>query len=346
MPNWIGDVVMATPILEDLRKLYPKAEITAMCFYPTATLLEKDPNIDEIFSFTTYGIFTRHTERRNIVKKLQRGRYDIGILLTNSFSSAWIFWQGRIKKRIGYRGNFRTFLLTDPLSYSIHHLQQHQVITYKLLLSPLSAPLSTEGPKLYLAPEEIENAQNALQSYSIPKTATLLGIHAGASYGSAKCWLPERFTSVATALLQQDPSLFILFFGDATTLPLVKSICQTLPSRAINIAGATSIRELMALISLCHAFLSNDSGPMHIADAFGIPTIALFGSTSAEMTRPYNGGVVIQKNVPCSPCFQRICPTDFRCMKQIEVEEVYLAVLKALQKKLPSHETMAQKNPT
>ena len=100
-----------------------------------------------------------------------------------------------------------------------------------------------------------------------------------------------------------------------------------MPERVINLAGKTSLRELMALISQCAVFLTNDSGPMHIASALGIPLLALFGSTSAVRTGPYNGGKVIHKHVACSPCYQRVCPIDFRCMKHISTEEVYQELL-------------------
>jgi heptosyltransferase-2 len=111
---------------------------------------------------------------------------------------------------------------------------------------------------------------------------------------------------------------------------MIKEICKNLPERAVNLAGLTSIRELMALISVCTAFLTNDSGPMHLAAAMNIPLVALFGSTDEIVTGPYMHGEVIHKHVSCSPCFQRVCPIDFRCMKNIEVREVATAIKKAL----------------
>jgi len=337
MPNWLGDIVMATPVLEDLRKAFPKAEITAMCRRPGCAILEEDPHIDELFCFDKCGAFARREERRNCVQKLVKGGYDIGILLTNSFSSAWLFWQGKVAERIGYSDHFRRLFLSKSLRSK--GKEQHQVITYKELLQPLGIPLSNTKTQLYVKQSEMEQAREVLQSYRIPPDAVILGVNPGASYGSAKCWLPSRFELVAKRLLEEDPSLYILFFGDSATSPLIKEICSNLPSRAINLAGLTSIRELMAMISLCHGFLTNDSGPMHIASAFGIPLVALFGSTDELVTGPYNGGKVIRKNVECSPCFQRTCPLDFRCMKGIHVNEVYEEVKKALSHR-KNHEKM------
>ena len=115
--------------------------------------------------------------------------------------------------------------------------------------------------------------------------ARLVGINPGAAYGSAKCWLPERFRQVTEKLLKHE-NIQIVYFGDSVTQPLVKEICQGLPSRVINLAGVTTLRQLASLIKLCDVLLTNDSGPMHIAAAVGTPLVALFGSTNEIATGP------------------------------------------------------------
>ncbi|MEN9343727.1 MAG: putative lipopolysaccharide heptosyltransferase [Chlamydiota bacterium] len=329
MPNWIGDLVMATPILADLRRAYPQAEITAMCRAPMCELLQEDPHIDELFCFSRSSPFSRRKERRNVIKKLKNGKYDVGILLTHSFSSAWWFWVGGVKRRIGYRSNMRSWLLTDPLSFPENLNRQHLVATYKQLLQPLDIALSSTPPCLYLKESEKEEARELLAEFKIPKGSTIVGINPGATYGSAKCWLKERFQEVAEKLLK-DPTIHVVFFGDTSTAPLVREICSHLPSRTVNLAGKTSLRELTALISLCTLLLTNDSGPMHIADAVETPLIALFGSTSDTVTGPYRKGTVIHKHVSCSPCYERVCPIDFRCMREISASEVYDAIMNQL----------------
>ena len=150
----------------------------------------------------------------------------------------------------------------------------------------------------------------------------MIGINPGAAYGSAKCWPPERFKALALRLLLEKET-YVVFFGDASTASLVKEICQGLPDTAINLAGVTSLRELACLIKDCDLLITNDSGPMHMGAAFDTPMIALFGSTDDRLTGPYGQETaVINKRVSCSPCFKRVCPIDFRCMKQIGVEEV------------------------
>lgn len=329
MPNWIGDFVMATPILSDVRRAFPKASITAMCRVGVCQLLEMDPNINEIFCFSKTSGFNRRDSRRDLIEKIRQGKYDLGILLTNSFSSSWWFYRGHVFYRIGYRGNFRSFLLTHPIRPPDQLRKQHLVKTYKMLLCVLGIPISETAPRLYLADQEIRAAQELLKQQGVQKGDILIGINPAATYGSAKCWLPERFTEVAHKLLQNE-KVRLVFFGDQESIPLIKSICRTLPSRAINLAGLTSLRELVSLISLCRVFLSNDSGPMHIADALNVPVVALFGSTSEIVTGPFSQRRVIHKYATCSPCYKRSCPIDFRCMKAIEVEEVYQQVLQAL----------------
>jgi heptosyltransferase-2 len=329
MPNWIGDLVMATPVLTDLRKAFPSAHITAMSRSPVCELLKEDPQINEVFCFHRTSQFSRRSERRDVVDKLRKGSYDFGLLLTHSLSSAWLFWEGRVKRRVGYRGGFlRSLLLTDPVPERPG--EEHLVVTYKRLLeTSLGLTPSSSLPRLFLTASEKTGAEQTMRQLGIPKGIQIVGINPGAAYGSAKCWLPERFQEVARRLLARDKTA-VIFFGDAATTPLVKEICQSLPPQAVNLAGLTSIRELAALISQCTVLLTNDSGPMHIATAVGTPVVALFGSTNASITGPYGGGAVIHKPVPCSPCYRRTCPIDFPCMKQIEVDEVVQEIVNNL----------------
>jgi len=335
MPNWLGDCVMGTPILTDLRKRYPKAEITAMCQANVAELFEKDPDVDELFRFSrSKGLIHRISER-NIVAKLKKGRHDLGILLTNSFSSAWRFKQGGVKNILGFRADMRLMLLDHPISFPENVKEQHLVLTYKEQLKPLGVEISETMPRLYVSDDEIRGAWDFVKRFDIDPSCNILGVNPGAAYGSAKCYPPERFSEVAKNLIDAHPKNVVIFFGDGSHKELTNSICQGLGKRVINLAGQTSIRELLALIKTCDAFLTNDSGPMHIADSLDVPLVALFGSTSPIATGPYRQSQnIIQKKVPCSPCFKRVCPIDFPCMKKISSREVTDAVLGKLSNKL------------
>jgi len=211
MPNWIGDLIMATPILTDLREAFPKASITAMCRRPLCALLEKDDAIDELFCFAKpSNDFVRRQELRDIIAKIEAGKYDLGILLTNSFSSAWWFWQGKVKRRIGYSAHFRRLLLTDPLRFPRE--KEHAVDSYKRLLIPLGVPPSKSAPRLYVGKKEIEESKQLLYQRGFVSGKKLIGINPGASYGSAKCWPPERFRALALKLLERSDAHIVFFW--------------------------------------------------------------------------------------------------------------------------------------
>jgi heptosyltransferase II len=332
MPNWLGDLVMATPVLHDVRQKWPEASITAMCQGHVGNLLTHDPNLNEIYSFKKPSGWIHRSQHHEIIHALRHGEYDLGILLTNSFSSAWWFWRGDVANRIGFASNLRSLLLDKAVPFPPNKEKQHLVLTYKTLLEPLGIPLSSTSPALYVSDKEKESAKNllALEGYHAD-SQILVGINPGAAYGSAKCWLPDRFQSVTQKLLE-NPKIVVAYFGDQAGAPLVHDICKDFGSRVINFAGKTNLRELMALIQACAVMLTNDSGPMHIAAALKVPLVALFGSTSDVKTGPYGGGIVIHKHVECSPCYKRVCPIDFKCMKRIEVDEVYQAILKQIAK--------------
>lgn len=322
MPNWLGDIVMASPVLSDLREHYPNARITAMCQAPLAQVLEKDPNIDELFAFRRPSGWIHHVYHGEVIGALRKGQYDLGILLTNSLSSAWNFWRGGVQNRLGYVGHWRRYLLDKAVEWPVNRETQHLVKTYKQLLGPLGIPLSESRPRLYVADDELAAARQLLRSHGVTEQHIVIGVNPAAAFGTAKCWLPSRFRHVTQQLLQ-NPLVRVVYIGDHKGKDLISKICVGLPDRVVNLAGKTNLRQLMAVIQSCSIFLSNDSGPMHIAAAVGTPLVALFGSTNEVTTGPYKHGTVIHKHVECSPCYKRECPIDFRCMTRIETQEVY-----------------------
>lgn len=324
MPNWLGDAVMATPILKDIRSFYQNAHITVICHEAIGDLLEHSPSIDAFLLFSRKKKNERK-EIKRIIETLRAGTFDLGVLLTNSFSSAWWFFRGNIRFSIGYARHYRSPLLHTAVEPSVKEERQHQVITYKELLVPLGIEVSNSVPELFLSNEEKEAAKVFIKK----TTRSLIGINPGAAYGTAKCWPRERFEALTKRLV--DGGHTVIFFGDAQTKPLVDAICSHFSERVINTAGKTNLRQLIALIDACSLFVTNDSGPMHIAAALKKPLVALFGSTSDVKTGPYGADSgVIHKRVACSPCYKRVCPIDFRCMKQIEPEEVYEKICQML----------------
>lgn len=318
---------MATPLIEDIKKKYPDSQLTVMGPHPIISLLEKDPNVDQVFGFTRARNTVRRLTHRSVIEKLASGKHDVGVLVPNSFSSAWVLFQGKVKRRIGFTQDFRQLLLTDALKKPKRDNGFHQVEMYKRLLLPLDIKVSKTPPKLYVDQGEKDLAWELLSKFGVRKGEPLLGVNPGAAFGSAKCWMPERFHDVVREMSKE---YRVLVFGDRNQAALNSEICRAQNSNVINLAGATSIRELLALISLCHVLLTNDSGPMHMADALGVRVVALFGSTNPVATGPYREHQIIRHKVECSPCYQRTCPIDFRCMKGIQTGEVLVALRRAL----------------
>ncbi|MBJ7449025.1 MAG: lipopolysaccharide heptosyltransferase II [Parachlamydiales bacterium] len=322
MPNWMGDCVMGLPVLQDLKNCFPQSNITAMISKPLAPLLENNPYIESTYTFSRP---TNRAEQKKIINDLYQNHYDLGILLPNSFSSARLFYKAKVQNRLGYKGNLRSIFLTYPVK-CIDDENTHLVVTYKKILEPLGIRLSSTKPTLYISDSEKTESIQFLKNNDIDQEIILIGINPGAAFGPAKCWLPERYRQVASQLLE-NPKVRLLFFGDKHTTPLSSSISEKLPhSRCLDLSGKTSIRQFIALMDQCHVILTNDSGPMHVAAALQKPMVALFGSTNDVATGPYSDATVIHKHVECSPCYRKVCPIDFRCMKRIEVQEVYKAL--------------------
>jgi heptosyltransferase-2 len=185
-----------------------------------------------------------------------------------------------------------------------------------------------------VTPEETNAAKKKFGLEKI--TGLILGLNPGAEYGPAKRWPAERFIATAKEIQRQTNCTWLIFGGkgDAATATQIQSAIGNRQS-AISLAGQTSLRELMALLKLCRVLLTNDTGPMHVAAALGTPVVVPFGSTSPELTGPGLPGdlrhQLIKSNAPCSPCFLRECPIDFRCMNGISTEQLVKAVLSVTQ---------------
>jgi heptosyltransferase II len=171
-----------------------------------------------------------------------------------------------------------------------------------------------------------------LDRHGIRADDFLLGINPGAAFGSAKRWYPDRFADVARQLSRLKKARVVIFGGPGET-DIAAEIEQHLGGVCLNLAGTTTVRGLMALIRKCSLFVTNDSGPMHIAAAFGVPLVAIFGSTDHATTSPYTErAVVVRKDIECAPCKLRECPTDHRCMKAVTADDVVSAAEQLLEK--------------
>jgi len=213
-----------------------------------------------------------------------------------------------------------------------HHL--HHLHHYLHLAAALGANPEPRPPFLAVTGEEVEAAQ---QKFSLDADAPWFGLNPGAEYGPAKRWLPDRFVAAAIETQKQSNCRWLILGGQADAAlatGIANALSGAFPSAPpLNLAGKTTLRELCALLKRCRVLLTNDTGPMHVAAAVGTPVVALFGSTSMELTGPGLPGEsrhrLLRSPAACSPCFRRECPIDFRCMTGISVERVVKTILES-----------------
>lgn len=339
--NWIGDAVMTMPSLKSLRKAYRDSKISLLVKPSVAPVFAKCPTVDEVIVYEPKfgGVFGK----LRLASRLRKERFSKAILLQNAFDAAAIAFLAGVPERMGYNRDGRGFLLTravqaDNADRKIHHMQY-----YLNLLAALGIKSEPSRPWINLSLEERLVSRNVLSGMKRP----LLGINPGAAYGPAKRWLPGRFAEVGEWFIR-DTGGSVVIFGAGNEAAIAEEIGKKIISSPmyrrrgavdeaalLNLAGRASLRELIALISECEVFLTNDTGPMHVAYAVGTPLVALFGSTDPRLTGfDGNGGIMLKNDFDCSPCFERTCRTgDLRCMYSISSDEVFLEVKRMLPSK-------------
>ena len=326
--NWVGDAVMTTPAISVIREHFPDAEITILANNLVSQLFLLHPGIDNIITFDRQGKHKGITGRLRLAAELRKQRFDLAIIFPNSFDSVVVPWLAGIPNRIGLCSDGRTLLLNGRYNTVKGANSEHEVDYYLNLLEHFGITGTRTPLHLVFSGEEEKNAAALLAKKGIQPGDFVLGINPGASYGSAKRWYPERFAAVASRLATEWSAKVVIFGGPGET-EIAADIENGLHGAAVNLAGKTSMRELMALIKRCNFFITNDSGPMHIAAAFDVPLVAIFGSTDHTGTSPYSkNAVVVRGEVECTPCKLRECPSDHRCMKAVTEELVISAALR------------------
>jgi heptosyltransferase-2 len=322
--NWIGDAVMTTPAIGAVRECFPQAEITLLANPLVSQLFSPHDWVDRVITFDRKGIHRGIGGRLRLAGELRRQRFDLAVILPNSFDSALVPWLAGIPLRLGKRSDGRGWLLSHR--YTAPDVPgRHEVRYYLDLLGHFGIRGSAAEPHLVTTPAEDATAAGLLAANGIGPDRFMLGINPGATFGSAKRWYPERFAGVARSLATQWQAQVVIFGGpDETAIAL--EIERHLGGACLNLAGKTSVRELMALIKRCNFMITNDSGPMHVAAAFGVPLVAIFGPTDHTGTAPFTDrAVIVRKDVACAPCKLRECPTDHRCMTAVTAEDVVTA---------------------
>jgi heptosyltransferase-2 len=329
-PNWIGDAVMCTPALAALRSGFPHAQITLLVNATVAELLKNNPHLDRIRVYDKAGEHRGLVGKFKLSQELSSESYDLAVLFQNAFEAALLAKLAKIPIRYGYPTDGRGFLLThhSPLPRAACH----QVEYYLHLLKPLG--WSGDSRRLWLATTDEENAaaKEYIRSHGIDGEVSV-GINPGATYGAAKRWSTERYALLSDRLIESQKARIVIFGGPGEE-DLGRAISSQMKHPAMVLSGRLTVRELMAMIRQCALFITNDSGPMHIAAAFGIPLVAIFGPTDPQTTSPLGEkSLILRKPVDCSPCLLRECPIDHRCMTRMTVDEVF----EAAERRLKNH---------
>jgi heptosyltransferase-2 len=324
--NWVGDAVMTIPAIRALRKACPGAHISLLVKPSVRPVFEAEPAVDEIIDYDDR--FRGIRGKISLAAFLRKRKFSRAILLQNAFDAALLAFLAGIPERTGYNRDGRGLLLTRPVACDGADRKVHHIQYYLNLLAAAGIRAEYTHPRIHLLPEEREKARESLSRLRRP----VLGINPGAAFGSAKRWLPGRFAGVASLFIRDTGGSVVIFGGGGETDIAKEIVAGRESADMLDLAGKTSLRELIGLISECDVFLTNDSGPMHIAYAVGTPLAALFGSTDPLLTGPVGeGNAIIRKAFDCGPCFKRTCARkDLRCMYAITADEVYESIRKIL----------------
>jgi heptosyltransferase-2 len=268
-------------------------------------------------------------DTRDTVSELRSHKFDTALLLQNAFQAAWFAWRAGIPERIGYARDGRSLLLTKavpvpkPGEIPVH--EQYYYLELIRRAGWLGSLPNESFIQLNVPEENRQRAAEFLLPAGVKPDSFRIAIGAGASYGSAKCWPPDRFAELANRLQAQTQAQVILF-GTPAEAAVSSAIAAGMSHPPIDLTGKTSIDDLPALLSQCHLFIGNDSGAMHVAAAVGLPVVAVFGPTDPFGTAPVTPRCsIVQEKPYCSPCFLRRCPTDHRCMTRVTPETVEAA---------------------
>jgi len=313
LPNWLGDAIMATPAIELLAKHYPSARFTFVGSYVSIEALKQHPLCEKAIVDETKKSTNRLLATYKLAADL--GEFHLAITFRNQiYSSLLLRFTGTVIC-IAKASWHSQFLLshTPKIKTNQHLVQQYAKLA---MVDTDSFDGAIPPLQLYIQAKQFEKP--------------MLGINAGATYGSAKRWYPERFAEVAKHFSDKYD---ILIFGGPNEVPMARAIEETLSSLHVtnytNLAGKTNIQELCANIGGCSLFITNDSGPMHVAAAYQVPTVAIFGPTKYKETSQWKNkkSKIVRHAMECSPCMKRECPLKHHeCMKSITALEVIEAV--------------------
>ena len=330
-PNWVGDLIMATPVFECLRINFPSSRIVALTRPYNIRILEDHPCIDVILPCedkTLGGIWKTS-------KTVRKYRADFAILLPNSLRSYAVVRLAGINKIFGYRRGERKYFIQGPapVKDSKGYKPVPMVDYYLGICKWLGLELpENKKPSLRISEELQIQGDALLRKYGIYDNDLVIGFNPGAKFGSSKCWPPEYFSQLADLLVKEMPCKILMLVGPGED-QIASEIVSKSKTSIINTAeGKIDLGLLKPFIKRCNLLITNDTGPRQYATAMDIPMVVLMGPTDPRYTeKNLEKSIILRHDLPCVPCHKKICPSDHQCMKDIKPEDVVRATKKLLE---------------
>ena len=334
-PNWVGDIVMATPVYDCFRENFPDAEVFACVRKYARGIIEDGPWFDGIIACNDkdfYGFF-------QTVRAIRKVKPDMAVLLPNSTRSFLTAKFGGAGSIYGYKRNLRKFFMSGGPVPVVQDgvIKPMPMVDYYLEICRHLGLQVPEGlkPRLYISGHLQEKGNRTMEAYGIAVEDNVIGLNPGASFGSSKCWPPENFAKLAEIIEEEIRCKIILFAGPGEE-EIAKAIIEKSNAKIIDTSPDNiDLAHLKPLINRCELLVTNDTGPRHYAVAFDVPVVVLMGPTdplytSANLDRT----LVIREEMDCTPCHKKICPTDHRCMRNITPERVFEGVRELLNQRV------------
>ncbi|MBS1810393.1 MAG: lipopolysaccharide heptosyltransferase II [Acidobacteria bacterium] len=330
--NWLGDAVMTIPALEQLRASFPQTQITLLAPPRAAEVFSGFPHVDEVVPY-----LRKEKGRQaflDAMRFLRNERYDLAILFQNAFEAALLAFLGGVKVRIGYDTQGRGALLTHKLQRLEAHRNRHQTHDYldvvaeaeRVCLDREVVTTRQNIPSLIANRKQIQAADALLRRAQIDsQSQQLIALNVGATNSRAKCWPEDRFAALADRLVAELNARIVLIGAGSERADAEHVIAQMKhKNAATNLAGETSIAELIGLLARCDLVVTNDTGPAHVAAALNKPTLTIFGPTNEFETAPLgtHSALIRVDDIDCARCMHRDCPIDHRCMTRLHVDAV------------------------
>jgi len=335
LPNWVGDLVLATPALRAIRERFKRTHLTGLVRRPLDEVLAGGDWLDDLLYWPTGR--SRRRRRRGflgLAGQLRRYRFDMALLLANSFRSAMLVRLAGIPRRVGYDREARGMLLTDrllPYKFDGKYVPSPMIGYYNAIARYVGCRQCSDRTELFTTAEHEAVASDAVAAAGVAPDQPLVVINPGASFGPAKCWLPERFAEVADRLADEFQAAVFIACGPKE-VEVARRVAGFMAQPATVLdSPVMRLGPLKALIRRASLVITNDTGPRHFANAFGRPVVTVFGPTDPQWTlTPAPAERSIRVSVDCGPCMKRICPRDHRCMTRVESEAVWAAARELL----------------